>query len=259
MAEDGQTTRNTNQSNNTYESNQANTKGNYNNIDNVSSQPKVHFIDHESERQGDSDHGSNRTLTQISTPPNEAGSVYSNTMTSGITGTDTTSEWNSRLSIITADSSGSESDWWEDSRDSRRFREHDNDDEHDVDDDDFDGDYYDDDDDNSYNYVRLNLENEDMPDDKLREHRLTQHLKSIERLNNERSDLVETVVTATGRRLGRKDKGAIINETFNEMGGVSILVETFIFTYTKVLANGHERIYLCSCCTITLFVLVTLN
>ncbi|XP_046571442.1 uncharacterized protein LOC124279650 [Haliotis rubra] len=59
----------------------------------------------------------------------------------------------------------------------------------------------DDDENVCYNYVRLNLENEDLPDEVLRNHRLFRHLEAVQRLNTENSDVIETVVTASGERI----------------------------------------------------------
>ncbi|XP_067653036.1 uncharacterized protein [Haliotis asinina] len=59
----------------------------------------------------------------------------------------------------------------------------------------------DDDENVCYNYVRLNLENEDLPDEVLRNHRLFRHLEAVQRLSTENSDVIETVVTASGERI----------------------------------------------------------
>ncbi|XP_060065948.1 uncharacterized protein LOC132546254 [Ylistrum balloti] len=137
-----------------------------------------------------------RQLQNRMFPPVDQVSVCSNTitLTSGITGTERTSDWTSRADTLSADSSDSESDWWEDTRrNASRWRHRRANEEED--------DYYDDDDTFSNNVV-LNLENEDAPEEVLREHRLAQHLQAMKRFNTERSDLVETVVTASGRRLG---------------------------------------------------------
>ncbi|XP_021362475.1 uncharacterized protein LOC110456212 isoform X2 [Mizuhopecten yessoensis] len=141
---------------------------------------------------------SSRQLQDRMFPRADQESVCSNTLTltSGITGTERTSDWTSRVETLSAESSDSESDWWEDSRHSAprwRHRRADEDEE---------DEYYDDDDTFSGNNVVLNLENEDAPDEVLREHRLSQHLQAMKRFNTERTDLVETVVTASGRRLG---------------------------------------------------------
>ncbi|XP_069120941.1 uncharacterized protein [Argopecten irradians] len=145
------------------------------------------------------DRYNSRQLQNRMFPRADQESVCSNTLTltSGITGTEHTSDWTSRVDTLSAESTDSESDWWEDSRRSApRWRHRRADDE-----DDEEEDYYDEDDTFSNNIV-LNLENEDASDDVLREHRLAEHLKAVKRFNTERTDLVETVVTASGRRLG---------------------------------------------------------
>lgn len=128
-------------------------------------------------------------------------SVCSNTLTltSGITGTERTSDWTSRVDTLSAESTDSESDWWEDTRPARHRRRHRRTEEEEDD-------FYEEDDDLSYNNVVLNLENEDAPDEVLRTHRITQHLQSMERFSTERTDVVETVVTASGRRLGGRSR-----------------------------------------------------
>ncbi|XP_033724943.1 LOW QUALITY PROTEIN: uncharacterized protein LOC117314942 [Pecten maximus] len=142
------------------------------------------------------DRYTSRQLQNRMFPHVDQESVCSNTLTltSGITGTEHTSDWTSRVDTLSAESTDSESDWWEDTRRSApRWRHRSADEEEDT--------FYDEDIPFSNNIV-LNLENEDASDDVLREHRLAQHLQAMKRFNTERTDLVETVVTASGRRLG---------------------------------------------------------
>lgn len=58
-----------------------------------------------------------------------------------------------------------------------------------------------DDSDEVYNYVRLNLENENLTDEDLRQQRLSQHLDSITKLSIPNTDLVETVTTSSGEKI----------------------------------------------------------
>ncbi|XP_062571965.1 uncharacterized protein LOC134233924 isoform X2 [Saccostrea cucullata] len=124
--------------------------------------------------------------------PSVTDSVCSTVVTSGIMGTEKT-DWTSRLGTITCDTSDTESDWWDASRDKSRsgYTESRDDDEEEDDDIDF------------VTSIRLNLENEDLSDDMLREHRLAKHLQSIEKLKHSKGEFVERVISASGQRVGR--------------------------------------------------------
>ncbi|XP_071098188.1 uncharacterized protein [Haliotis cracherodii] len=77
--------------------------------------------------------------------------------------------------------------------------------------------YYSEDDDENvcYNYVRINLENEDLPDELLRNHRLFRHLEDVRRLSTENSDVIETVVTASGDRISSDSSDESSNRFIN--------------------------------------------
>lgn len=119
-------------------------------------------------------------------------SMYTSTLTSESTAVDKYSDWTSRSDTLKRESCESGSEWW-----------HENHGYYDDEEDGIDGD---DDDDGR---VRLNVDNEDLPDDMLRQHRLTQHLKSVEKITSQHNDVIETVVTASGRQLGRQNPSKI--------------------------------------------------
>lgn len=135
--------------------------------------------------------------------PSVTDSVCSTVVTSGIIGTDKT-DWTSRLGTITCDTSDTESDWWNASHDKSRsgYTESHEEEEEDDEDDDV----------GFVTSIRLNLENEDLPDDLLREHRLAKHLQSIEKLKHNKGDFVERVISASGRRVGRWLDSSCMNE-----------------------------------------------
>ncbi|XP_061164793.1 uncharacterized protein LOC133173775 isoform X2 [Saccostrea echinata] len=124
--------------------------------------------------------------------PSVTDSVCSTVVTSGIMGTEKT-DWTSRLGTITCDTSDTESDWWDASHDKSRSGYTESRDEEEEEDDDKD----------FVTSIRLNLENEDLPDDMLREHRLAKHLQSIEKLKHNKGEFVERVISASGQRVGR--------------------------------------------------------
>lgn len=134
--------------------------------------------------------------------PSVTDSVCSTVVTSGIIGTDKT-DWTSRLGTITCDTSDTESDWWDASHDKSRsgYTESHEDEEEDEEDDV-----------SFVTSIRLNLENEDLPDDILREQRLAKHLQSMEKLKHNKGDFVERVISATGRRVGRWLDSTCMNE-----------------------------------------------
>ncbi|XP_048777162.1 uncharacterized protein LOC125681217 isoform X3 [Ostrea edulis] len=133
--------------------------------------------------------------------PSLTESMCSTVVTSGIMGTEKT-DWTSRLGTVTCDTSDTESDWWDVSHDKSRSgcTESREDDEEEDDDVDF------------VTSIRLNLENEDLSDDILREHRLAKHLQSIEKLKQNKGDFVERVISASGRRVGRWLDSSCLNE-----------------------------------------------
>jgi hypothetical protein len=133
--------------------------------------------------------------------PSVTESMCSTVVTSGIMGTEKT-DWTSRLGTVTCDTSDTESDWWDVSHDKSRSgcTESREDDEEEDDDVDF------------VTSIRLNLENEDLSDDILREHRLAKHLQSIEKLKQNKGDFVERVISASGRRVGRWLDSSCMNE-----------------------------------------------
>lgn len=135
--------------------------------------------------------------------PSVTDSVCSTVVTSGIIGTDKT-DWTSRLGTITCDTSDTESEWWNASHDKSRsgYTESHEEEEEDDEDDDV----------GFVTSIRLNLENEDLPDDLLREHRLAKHLQSIEKLKQNKGDFVERVISASGRRVGRWLDSSCMNE-----------------------------------------------
>ncbi|XP_055873447.1 uncharacterized protein LOC106051621 [Biomphalaria glabrata] len=82
----------------------------------------------------------------------------------------------------------------------------------------------DDDDDESFApLVRLNLDNEDLPDEALRIDRLHRHLESVQKLHQNSEDIIETIITGTGEKLVPHDRFA---------SGTS---------YTRTLPLGHKE------------------
>lgn len=156
-----------------------------------------------------SDADSESTLSElpILESPSGTESLCTSTLTSGVTFTDMTSEKTSVIGTMSADTSDSESDWWDDPRHKRRHRSKLNR-QHNV--------YDDDDDDESQRTVRLNLQHEDLPDEVLRQHRLSQHLQSMHKVNTHRNDFVETVITASGKRMGGREQPSKMSSMSNK-------------------------------------------
>ncbi|XP_052084330.1 uncharacterized protein LOC127721609 isoform X1 [Mytilus californianus] len=121
--------------------------------------------------------------------PSATESVYSSTLTSDQTVTDQFSDWTSRTETLRRESCDSGSEWWQENNGYY------NEEEDDIDD--------------GHSRVRLNVDNEDLPDEMLRQHRLNQHLKSVEKINAHRTDVIETVITASGRQLGRSNPSKV--------------------------------------------------
>jgi hypothetical protein len=144
----------------------------------------------ENERQNIEDSNFAGNSLQLSPEsPSATESVYTTTLTSNNTMADQFSDWTSKSDTLCRESCDSGSEWWNENRGYYEDEEEDLDDEH--------------------NRVRLNVDNEDLSDDMLRQHRLNQHLKSVEKINCHRNDVIETVVTASGRQLGRSNPSKV--------------------------------------------------
>lgn len=144
----------------------------------------------ENERQNIEDSNFAGNSLQLSPEsPSATESVYTTTLTSNNTMADQFSDWTSKSDTLCRESCDSGSEWWNENRGYYEDEEEDLDDEH--------------------NRVRLNVDNEDLSDDMLRQHRLNQHLKSVEKINCHRNDVIETVVTASGRQLGRSSPSKV--------------------------------------------------
>ncbi|CAC5362909.1 unnamed protein product [Mytilus coruscus] len=158
--------------------------------------PKYGRKENRNHSQRCNDDGNNIVSHVMSSPevpllesPSATESVYSSTLTSDQTVTDQFSDWTSRTETLRRESYDSGSEWWQENNGYY------NEEEDDIDD--------------GHSRVRLNVDNEDLPDEMLRQHRLNQHLKSVEKINAHRTDVIETVVTASGRQLGRSNPSKV--------------------------------------------------
>ncbi|XP_055955697.1 uncharacterized protein LOC126814926 isoform X2 [Patella vulgata] len=80
------------------------------------------------------------------------------------------------------------------------------------------------------NIKKLNVINEDLPHEHLREERLAKHLEAIQKLSSDQGEFIETVVTANGQRLesitGRNRSTGHINLSINHPFACSDLSKT---------------------------------
>ncbi|KAL5020383.1 hypothetical protein ScPMuIL_003275 [Solemya velum] len=95
-----------------------------------------------------------------------------------------------------------------------------------------------DDDDEVYNYVKLNLENENLTDEDLRKQRLSQHLNSLARISSPSNDLVETVTTSSGEKIVYSSKKKAKRKVAEEIKQSEEKGKTF---YGKEKSHGPLR------------------
>ncbi|CAL1536897.1 unnamed protein product [Lymnaea stagnalis] len=73
----------------------------------------------------------------------------------------------------------------------------------------------DDDDGDTKRLVRVNVENEDLPDEALRVQRLHRHLQSVQKLHQSNDDIIETIITGTGEKLIPHPQSCDLSQTPN--------------------------------------------
>ncbi|GFN81225.1 hypothetical protein PoB_000773100 [Plakobranchus ocellatus] len=104
------------------------------------------------------------------------------------------------------------------------------------------GDDYDDDDDydedDESTKVRVNVPHEDFSDDGLRVQRLKQHLQSVHKLRQRNRDVIETIITGTGERLGPRK---ISRDPHSDQTHVNNVGEAYPFRSQKGQDGSKEQ------------------